>query len=165
MSLKCSIALLLASLLSAQTTYRYTALASATVTASSTTMLTIQQPSSGAKLVTFESATAQCPGQSFTVDQYVVAAAATTTAGTAVNAGGPNVFQPPAAATVFTASNASAGTAVSPTLTYTSGAIAVVSISKLQMGATGTTSNYSVKITNTGSSSCAASISVIWTEM
>jgi len=57
---------------------------SGTVASSGATTLTIQQPATAARQVTFMGAVVQCPGQSFTIGQSQNGTAATATAGTAV---------------------------------------------------------------------------------
>lgn len=134
---------------------------SASVSASGTTTLTIQQPATGGRQVIFNAAVVQCPGQTFTVDQSQNGTAASATAGTAV-ALIPTTAT--AAAKVWTASNAGSGTAVAPTLSFTSGAIAAIDLSQRTTGLSGTTVNYNVKLTNTGSGSCTGSIAIYWAE-
>lgn len=140
---------------------------SATVTSSSSTTLTIQQPASGAKQVTFIAAIVQCPGQSFSVAQAYNGAGATTTAFLAT----PMMTTSPAQAhaslaNAFSASNVGSGTTLSSLLTYTSGAIAVIDLTNpgASMTGNGITKNYSITLTNTGMSSCTATLDVIWSE-
>jgi hypothetical protein len=142
---------------------------SATVGSAGTITLTVQQPASGARSVTFLAAVGQCATQTFTVDQAQNGTAATATAGTAValvpiqtiNGGTTPVA---AASKVFTSSNVGGGTAISPTLTYPSGSIAVVDLSQRTVTIGGTGNNYSVTLTNTGGSSCGGSIAIYWAE-
>lgn len=137
------------------------ATSSASVAAAGTTTLTIQQPTTSGRQVTYFSAIVQCPGQSFSVDQSENGTAASATAGTAV------ALIPTTAtarANVFTASNVGAGTATAPTLTYASGAIAVIDLSQRTTGLSGNTNNYSIKLTNTGSASCTGTVSIYWME-
>jgi hypothetical protein len=122
---------------------------SGTVNGSSSTALTIQQPATGFKQVNFIGAVAQCPGQTFTVDQSQNGTAASTTSGSAVplipypatSAKPDGTAVPVATATVWTNSNVGAGTAVAPTLTYTSGNIATTDISQRSMSVAGTAVN------------------------
>lgn len=147
----------------------FVAIQSATVTSSSSTTLTVQQPASGAKQVTFLAAVAQCPGQAFTVAQSQNGTAASATAGSAValvpihtiNGG-----STPVAATslVYTASNVGGGTAIAPSISYTSGSVGVIDLSQRTVGVAGTTNNYSVTLTNSGSGSCTGSIAIYWLE-
>lgn len=144
---------------------------SATVGASAAATLTIQQPTTGSRQVTFIAAVVQCPGQSFTIGQSQNGTAATATAGTAVplmpiatiNGGTTPVT---AAALVFTASNAGGGTAVAPALTYTSGnPPTVIDLSQRTMGTPNPVPvNYNITLTNTGGSSCTGSIAIYWSE-
>lgn len=144
---------------------------SATVSASGSIVLTIQQPATGARQVSLQQAMIQCPGQSFTVAQAQNGTAATATAGTAtallpiqyINNGTTAVT---AAALVFTSSNVGSGTATSPTQTYTSGSAPVLDLSQRTMGIppSGTSYNYSITLTNTGGSSCSGSIAIQWSE-
>lgn len=135
---------------------------SGTVTSSGTSKLTIQQPASGGKQITYNAAIVQCPGQSFSIDQSQNGTGATTTAGTAValipNSGAT------ASAKVFTASNVGGGTAVGPTLTYTSGGPQVVDLSQRTTGLSGIANNYTVTLTNTGAGSCTGVVSIYWSE-
>ena len=139
----------------------YYAGSSATVSASGTTTLTIQQPTTGARQVSFVGAVVQCPGQTFTVSQAQNGTAATATAGTAVSLIPTTTA---AAALVFTASNVGAGTGVAPVITYTSGSVATLELSQRTMGLSGGTNNYSITLTNTGSSSCTGTIGIYWSE-
>ena len=144
---------------------------SATVSASGSTTLTIQQPATGARQVTFIAAVVQCPGENFTIGQSQNGTAATATAGTAaplmpiatINGGTTPVT---AGALVFTASNVGGGTAVAPTLTYTSGnPPTVIDLSQRTMGQPNPAPvNYNVTLTNTGGSSCTGSIGIYWSE-
>lgn len=134
---------------------------SGSIGSSGTSKLTIQQPSTGGKQVTFIAAVVQCAGQTFTVDQSQNGTAASATAGSAV-ALAPNSAA--AVAKVFTASNVGGGTAVAPTLSYTAGDARVIDLSYLFMKASGTTNNYTVTVTNTGGSSCTGGISIYWGE-
>lgn len=142
---------------------------SATVANSAATTLTIQQPATGFRQVNLIGAVVQCPGQTFTVDQSQNGTAATATAGTAValqpiatiNGGATPVT---ASAKIFTASNVGGGTAVAPTLTYSSGAIASIDLSMRTMATAGTAVNYSITLTNTGSGSCTGTVSLYFGE-
>jgi hypothetical protein len=144
---------------------------SATVASSSSIVLTIQQPATGARQVSFQQAIVQCPGQSFTISQAQNGAAATATAGSAsallpiqyINNGSTAVT---AAALVFTSSNVGTGTATSPIQTYPSGGSPpVLDLSNRTMGIPPTGSfNYSVTLTNTGGSSCTGTIGIYWSE-
>ena len=144
---------------------------SATVGASSSIVLTIQQPSTGARQVSFWQAFVQCPGQSFTISQAENGTAATATAGTAsalipihyINNGTTAVT---AAALVFTSSNVGGGTATAPVQTWTSGSAPTIDLSQRTMGIppAGTSFNYSITLTNTGGSSCTGSIGIYWYE-
>jgi hypothetical protein len=143
---------------------------SATVSASGAITLTVAQPATGTRRqISFLQAIVQCPGQSFTVDQ-AQNGTVTTTAGTAtallpiqyVNGGTTAVT---AAAKVFTSSNVSGATAVSPTQTYSSGSVPVLDLSQRTMGIPPTGSfNYSVTLTNTGSGNCTGTIGIYWLE-
>ncbi|MDE2098947.1 MAG: hypothetical protein KGL39_16965 [Patescibacteria group bacterium] len=139
----------------------YVATTSTTLGASASTTLTVQQKASGARAVQFSAAVVQCPGQSFTVDQSQNGTAATATTGSAV-ALTPTTTA--AAATVWTASNVGAGTATAPTLSFVSGPPAVIDLSQRNMNTSGTAVNYSLKLTNTGSASCTASIAIYFQE-
>ena len=141
---------------------------SLTLASSAATTLTIQQPATGARQVTFNAAIVQCGGQTFTVDQAQNGAGATTTAGTAVallpvqySSAGPAIT---AAAKVFTASNVGGGTAVAPTLSFGAGDPRVIDLSQRTVGLSGITNNYSITLTNTGGSSCTGTISIYWSE-
>jgi hypothetical protein len=66
---------------------------------------------------------------------------------------------------VFTSSNVGAGTSISPTQTYSSGAAPVLDLSRLTMGIPNPGPlNYSITLTNTGSGSCTGSIGIYWSE-
>lgn len=137
----------------------------ATLMASGNTVLTIQQPATSAKQVTFIAAILQCPGQPFSVIQLYNGAGATTTAFTPT----PMMTTSPnqtAVTTSFSASNVGAGTSLSNTLYYTTGAIAVIDLTNpgATMANNGITKNYSVTVTNTGSGVCIATLDVIWSE-
>jgi hypothetical protein len=144
---------------------------SGTVASSGATTLTIQQPATAARQVTFMGAVVQCPGQSFTIGQSQNGTAATATAGTAValipiatiNAGTTPVT---AKALVFTASNVGGGTAVAPALTYASGSNPpVIDLSQRTMGTPNPGPlSYSVTLTNTGAGNCTGSIGIYWAE-
>jgi hypothetical protein len=138
---------------------------SATVSASSSTTLTIQQPVSGAKSVTFIAAIVQCPGQTFTVAQAYNGTAATATSATVIPmlTTSTNTTN---TALAWSASNVGVGTSLSSTLTYPSGAIAVINLTSpgASMSGNGTSQNYSVTLTNTGSGSCTGTLDVIWQE-
>lgn len=143
---------------------------SATVGASSSIVLTIQQPATGARQVSFSQAIVQCPGQSFTIAQAQNGTAATATAGTAsallpiqyINNGTTAVT---AAALVFTSSNVGGGTSVSPVQTWASGSVPVLDLSQRTMGIPPAGSfNYSITLTNTGSGNCTGAIGIYWSE-
>ena len=144
---------------------------SGTLTSSSSTTLTIQQPSNGFRQVSFLGAVVQCPGQTFTIGQSQNGTTATATAGTAtalipiatVNGGTSPVT---AAALVFTASNVGGGTAVAPLLAYQANiSPPVIDLTQIAMGAPNPAPlNYSVTLTNTGSGSCTGSIAIYWKE-
>lgn len=141
---------------------------SLTLSGSAATTLTIQQPAANARQVTFIAAVAQCSGQTFTVDQAQNGTGATATAGTAVPLipiqANQNGTVTAAAATVWTASNVGGGTATAPSLVYTAGDPRVIGLSDRTMGGNGIGSNYSVKLTNNGGSSCTAVIAIYWRE-
>jgi hypothetical protein len=138
---------------------------SATVAASASTTLTIQQPASGAKSVTFIAAIVQCPGQSFAVQQLYNGTGATATTLTTIPMMTTST-NTTSVATAWSASNVGFGTVLMSTLTYTAGAIAVIDLTKpgATMSGNGINQNYSVTVTNTGSSSCTATLDVIWQE-
>lgn len=136
-----------------------------TLMANGSTVLTIQQPASGAKQVTFVAAILQCPGQPFSVIQLYNGTGATTTsfAPTPMMTTSPNVTP---VTTAFSASNVGAGTSLSNTLYYTTSAIAVIDLTNpgATMSGNGITKNYSVTVTNVGSGPCVAALDVIWSE-
>jgi hypothetical protein len=134
---------------------------SATVASNGTSTLTIQQPATGFHAVSLIGAVVTCAGQTFSVDQSQNGTAASATAGSAV-ALVPTTAA--ASALVFTASNVGSGTAVAPTLPYTSGSIATINLINRTMNVAGTAINYSVKLTNTGGSSCTGTVSIYWME-
>lgn len=144
---------------------------SATVASSGSIVLTIQQPAAGARQVSFWQAIVQCPGQSFTIGQAQNGTAATATAGSAsalipiqyINNGTTPVS---VAAKIFTSSNVGGGTAVSPVQTYSSGTVPVLDLSQRTMGIppSGTSFNYSITLTNTGTGNCTGTIGIYWAE-
>jgi hypothetical protein len=137
----------------------------ATVTSTSSTTLTIQQPAVGAKQITFIAAIVQCPGQAFTVAQAYNGTAATSTAATVIPmlTTSTNTTN---TALAWGASNVGVGTTLASTLSYVSGAVAVIDLTKpgASMSGNGTGKNYSITLTNTGSGSCSATLDTIWQE-
>lgn len=134
---------------------------SGSVAGSGTLKLTIQQPATGARQVTFIAAVAQCAGQAFTVDQSQNGTAATTTAATRV-ALIPTTAT--AAALAFSASNVGSGTATAPTLSFTAGDPRVIDLSQRTTGLSGTANNYTVTMTNTSGTNCNGVVAVYWSE-
>ena len=132
---------------------------SLTLSSSASTVFTIQNPATGFKYVQFNAAVVQCTGQTFTVSQAQNGTAATTTAGT-VTALLPTTAT--ATAKAFTASNVGAGTAMAATLSYGVGDARVIDLSQRVMNTAG--ANYSITLTNTGGSSCTATVDVFWYE-
>lgn len=122
------------------------------------TALTIQQPAANARQVKFESAIVYC-SVACNITQAQNGAAATATAGTAT-ALTPTLEG--AQATVWTASNVGAGTAIGPLLHINPGPnTQVIDLSKLSMGNTGANTNYTVSISSiTGT----ANITIVWSE-
>lgn len=104
---------------------------------------TIQQPSSGAKLVTLETAVVYC-AVACTVLQAQNGTAATATAGTLTaitNTSGSIVTK------FFTASNVGGGTSVPGIFRLTAGQTAVIDLSKVSLPATSSTAlNYSITL-------------------
>lgn len=151
----------------------YVAMQSGTLTPSSSATLTVQQPVSGGRVLTFIGAVAQCPGQTFTVDQAQNGTAATATPLTPVplipfrtdpngNPARPAAASTASAASAFTNSNVGSGTAISSTLAYPSGYIAPIDLSMRVMSAA--SNNLSVKVTNTGAGSCTHTIAIYFAE-
>ncbi len=121
------------------------------------TALTIQQPATGARQVQLQSAVVYC-SVACAVSQAENGTAATATAGTAV------ALLParrPAAATVWTASNAGAGTAAGGILHVAAGSFVVIDLSQIAMGNTGSGTNYTVSV---GSITGTANITLLWSE-
>jgi hypothetical protein len=143
---------------------------SATVTSAGTTTLTIQQPATGSRQINFTTGIVTCDTQPFTVAQSQNGTAASATAGTAVALIPLQVTGSGAAVTatakVFTASNVGGGTAVGPVLPFAAGSVTVVDLSMRTWaaGASATTNNYSIKLTNTGPSSCTGAVTIYWSE-
>ena len=142
-----------------------------TLTSSSSTTLTIQEPTAtssgpggqvpaGVKQVNFLVAVVNCSGQPFTITQAENGAAATATAGTAL-ALDPGSSKT-AAAKVWTASNVGTGTATAAPLSYTIGDPRTIDLTQRSMGVA--SHNYSITLTNNGSSSCTGSIDIYWSE-
>lgn len=132
---------------------------------SAVTTLTIQQPASSAKSVTFVAAIITCPGQSFSVELRYNGTAASATSATVVPmmTTSPNSTN---AALAFTASNVGTGSSLSSILNYSGGTPVVIDLTHpgATMVGAGTTKNFSVKLTNTGSGSCTYTQDVIWSE-
>lgn len=133
-----------------------------TVAMSATSKLTIQQPATGGRQVAYIAAIVQCAGQTFTIDQSQNGTAASTTLISSV-AMIPNSTKT-AGALAYSASNVGAGTAVAPTLAYVAGNPQVIDLSQRTTGLSGTTNNYTVTMTNTGSGSCTGTVSIYWSE-
>jgi hypothetical protein len=120
------------------------------------TSFTIQQPAAGAKILTLEAIQVYC-SVACNVTQAVNGTAATATAGT-ISAIPPATI--PAAATVWTASNVGAGTAVGAILHLAAAVTQVIDVSKVQLG-NAPASNYTVTISSiTGN----ANITLFWSE-
>ena len=164
---------------------RFFAVVTGTVAANSNLVLTVQQPTSGSKLVTLETITASCSNQTFTVDQSTNGTAATATAlaqtvsGTLAAATTGFASIPPtpqqvaALATVYTASNVGTGVATNSTLYYPIGSIAVINLGsasynqypvQLVSGNSNYQPNYTAKMTNTGTASCTGMLQINWRE-
>jgi hypothetical protein len=139
--------------------YRYSATTGDVNLTAAGTSFTIQQPASGGKLLQLETAVVYC-SVTCNITQSVNGSAATATAGTAaaLPPGGP-----PASATVWTASNVGAGTAIGG-ITHLASAPNTINLdlSKLSFGAgAGTGANYTVTISSiTGT----ANITLVWRE-
>lgn len=138
-----------------------------TLASSASTVLTIQQPATGAKQVQLWRAVVSCDSQSFLVGQAINGTAATSTAVTPV-ASSPILGTPTPTPTVtaWKASNVGTGTAVWNNLGFTAATNAPVTLdlSQMTMLQVGTGSNYSITLTNTGGSSCTARIAIQWKE-
>ena len=135
--------LALVGICSAQTT-RFSTDTGTVALAGAGATFTIQQPSTGERSVTLETATVYC-SVACVVTQSQNGTAATATA--AVPKGLAPFGWKKAAATVWTASNVGAGTAVGPTLNIPAGGTVVLDLSKIQLN-TGTASNYSITISS-----------------
>jgi len=137
---------------------RYSATTGDVSLAASGTSLTIQQPASGAKLVRLESAVVYC-SVACNITQSANGTAATATAGTAVSI---PPYVAPASATVWTASNVGAGSAIGGIVHVTTAPNTVVlDLSQVVMGSSGTGNNYTVAISSiTGT----ANITFFWSE-
>lgn len=117
-------------------------------TVTNTTTVTLQQPSSNAKIVTGETVTIYCSA-ACTISQAQNGAGATTTAGTLTpitNSTGSPVTK------FFTASNVGAGTAIGPSLiNLAAGQTQTLDISKVSLPKTSSINiNYSITVTVTG---------------
>lgn len=138
---------------------------SVSVNGSSSTTLTIQQPASGAKTVSFITAIAGCGSNAFTLTQAYNGSAATNTSASviAMMTTSTNTTN---AALAFSASNVGAGTALPSIPQYSAGSIAVIDLTKpgASMTGNGTSKNYSLTLTNNGSGSCTAVLDIIWQE-
>lgn len=136
-----------------------------TLNSSASTTLTIQQPASGAKNVTFYASIATCPGQNFTVELRYNGTAAANTSATVVPmmTTSPNTTN---TALAFSASDVGSGSSLQSILAFLSGSIFVTDLTKpgASMSGNGTTKNLSVKLTNNGSGSCTYTIDTIWSE-
>lgn len=134
-----------------------------TIAANGTATITIQQPLTGAHQITLIAAVVQCPGQSFTVSQAQNGTGATATPAVPVPLW-PTVKT--ATASIFTASNVGAGTATAPVFTYPAGiSPQAIDLTMRTMGLSGIGNNYTVKLTNTGTASCAnGGVALYWRE-
>jgi hypothetical protein len=122
------------------------------------TAFTVQQPATNGKRLVLESATVYC-SVTCNATQSVNGTAATATAGTTV------ALQPdgqPSVATVWTASNAGAGTAIGGIFHLAAAVTQTFDLSKLSLSSgLGTGANYTVTISSiTGT----ANITFIWSE-
>lgn len=162
--LKCSLFGVLAFPLSAQNANIFSTQASVSIAANATTTLTIQQPATGAKQVQLWRATVSCDTNAFTIDQKANGTAATATAAT-VTPNSPILGNPSPtpSVTAWSGSNVGSGTAIWATLPFTGGP-AVLDLSSITMLQTGTGTNYSIVVTNTGSGSCTAKTTIQWRE-
>lgn len=132
--------------------------------------LTIQQPATGSRQINFMTGIVTCDTQPFTVSQAQNGSAASATTGTAVALIPLQVTGSGAAVTatanVFTSSNVGGGTAVASVLPFAAGSVTVLDLSMRTWaaGASATTNNYSIKLTNTGPSSCTGAVTIYWRE-
>jgi hypothetical protein len=138
---------------------------SVSLTSTSATTVTIQQPASGAKQVTFIAAVVNCPGQPYTIALTYNGTAATSTSATVypmltTSANTTNH------ALAWSASNVGSGTSLLALQSYISGPPAVIDLTKpgATMAGNGTGQNLSLTMTNTGSGTCSATIDIIWQE-
>ncbi len=136
-----------------------------TLNNSSSTTLTIQQPVSSAKQVTFINATASCSGQSFTTELRYngTAANATSAAVVSMMTTSTNTTN---TALAWSSSNVGSGSSLGSILPWPSGSIASYTLTNpgASMTGAGNTKNFSIKLTNTGSASCTYTLDVIWSE-
>jgi hypothetical protein len=133
---------------------RYIVNDSVTLSAAAET-LTVQQPASGAKQVSFELGTVYCSvACTATLSQNGTAASATGATPTPINPA-----YKPASAAAYKGSNVGAGTTLS-TYAVSAGATFAIDLSKISLGATGGT-NLSLAVSSiTGS----AILTLIWNE-
>ncbi len=134
--------LCLAASLGAQTVNHYIESTGNVALSSAATAFTIQQPATGAKQVTGEWSSVYCSA-ACVVTQSINGTAATTTAGTSV--GVPGNTTAPASINVFTASNVGAGTTIAVD-NIPAGSTFTFDLSKVRMGTTGNTTNYTFSI-------------------
>lgn len=136
---------------------QYSATTGDVVLSGAGTQFTIQQPAANAKLVQLSSAVVYC-SVACNVTQTQNGTAATAIAGTA------NPLLPfgrAASATVWTASNAGAGTPAGGVLHLAAGERVTLDLSAVAMGNTGTGTNYTIAISSiTGT----ANIALFWSE-
>lgn len=138
--------------------------ATGTLNSSTATTLTIQQPASGAKSVTFVAATATCAGQSYTTELRYNGTAASSTSAIIVPMLTSGTSTP--TTTAWSASNVGSGSSLGSILPWTAGSIASYDLTKpgASLIGSGTAKNFSIILTNTGVSSCTYTLDVIWSE-